>query len=311
MLNPIVLSFGNEGVVLKLKKKFRRLLSKLWHLKAVQLFVPSKIYCALEYKRHFGKKLNIKNPKTFNEKIQWLKLNDHNALYPKLVDKYEVRKYVREKLGEQYLIKLIGIYNCVEDIPFNSLPKEYVLKCTHDSGTVVINNSLCTITEDEIRKLLNKALRKNYYYEHREWPYKRVKPRVICETYMVDESNSELKDYKIHCFGGVPKLIQVDFGRFTNHRRNLYDTQWNFIDASILYPNDKTTLIKKPDNLAEILEVSSVLSQPFAYVRVDLYIVENRIFFGELTFHHGAGYEKFTPHELEVQMGEWLMLPKK
>lgn len=272
-------------------------------------WLPDSIYLKIMYRCIRHKRLNLKNPKTFNEKIQWLKLYDHNPLYTKLVDKYEVRQYVETKIGKQYLVPLIGVYNRVEDILFHELPDQYVLKCTHDSGTVIIKNKACQLTEDEIKKKLKKALKRKYYYEHREWPYKNVRPRIICEEYLVDESGFELKDYKIHCFEGKPRLIQVDFGRFTNHRRNLYDTDWKYIEASILYPNDPKTVINKPANLDKMLEVASVLSSPFSYVRVDLYVIKNNIFFGELTFHHGAGYEEFKPTELEIQMGEWLKLP--
>lgn len=287
----------------------KKCISKIWHLKAIQFFIPARIYCSVEYRRRLKRRLNIRNPRYFNEKIQWLKLYDHNPIYSRLVDKYEVRQYVKDIMGEKYLIPLIGVYNRIEEIPFDKLPEKYVLKCTHDSGTVIIQNETCCLTEKEIKQKLKKALQRNYYYEHREWPYKYVKPRIICEKYMVDESGYELKDYKIHCFNGKPKLIQVDFGRFTNnHRRNLYDTEWNFINASILYPNDPSIAIKKPDKLNEMLKVASILANSFPYVRVDLYVVNDRIYFGELTFHHGAGYEKFIPEELELQMGDWIDL---
>lgn len=286
-----------------------RIVSKIWHLPLVQFFIPAKFYCSIEYWRRLDRKLNLKNPRTFNEKIQWLKLYDHNPIYPKLVDKYEVRQYVKDMIGEKYLVPLIGIYNTVEEIPFQELPKEYVLKCTHDSGTAIIKNELCQLTVEDIKQLLKKGLKRKYYYEHREWPYKFIKPRIICEKYLVDESGYELKDYKIHCFNGEPKLIQVDFGRFSIHRRNLYDMQWNFIDASIMYPNDPSTEIKRPHKLQEMLEIASVLSYSFPYVRVDLYVVNDRIYFGELTFHHGAGYEKITPESYNLLMGSWLKLP--
>lgn len=292
-----------------MKISIYRILSMIWHLPIVQFFVPAKLYCAFEYRHHLNRKLNLKSPRTFNEKIQWLKLYDHNPIYPRLVDKYEVRQYVRDMVGEKYLVPLIGMYNTVEKIPFDELPAEYVLKCTHDSGIAIIKNKSCKLSVEEIKQLLKKGLKRKYYYEHREWPYKFIKPRIICEKYLVDESGFELKDYKIHCFNGHPKLIQVDFGRFTNHRRNLYDTEWNYIDASILYPNDPSTEIKRPDKLQEMLEIASVLSNSFPYVRVDLYVIKDQIYFGELTFHHGAGYEKFRPEELELQMGGWIRIP--
>ena len=293
-------------------KKFLRIFALyVFRLPLVRDIIPDIFVLKLVYFQNTGKKLNLSNPVTFNDKVQWLKLYDRNPMYTRLVDKYEVRGYITETIGQQYLIPLIGVYNRVDDIPFSELPDQYVLKCTHDSGTAIVKNLDCTLTENEIKEKLRKSLKRNYYYEQREWPYKFVKPRIICEKYMVDESNVELKDYKIHCFYGKPKLIQVDFGRFTNHHRNLYDTEWNYIHASILYPNDPDIRIKKPSKLGRMLDLASTLSNSFPYVRVDLYVIKDEIYFGELTFYHGGGYEDFNPEELEIQMGEWIKLPQK
>ncbi|WP_027631122.1 ATP-grasp fold amidoligase family protein [Ruminiclostridium cellobioparum] len=271
--------------------------------------IPDKLYLKIKYNLLVGKELNLDNPQTFNEKLQWLKLYDRKHEYTKMVDKFEVRKYITETVGEEYLIPLLGVYDNYDEIDFDALPNQFVLKPNHTSGNVYICKDKSKINFKELKKEVNMWLKREYYWFHREWPYKNIKPRIICEKYMVDESNIELKDYKIHCFGGMPKLIQVDFGRFTNHRRNLFDIKWNYIDASILYPNDPDTIIERPTNLDKVIEIASVLSKHFPYVRVDIYLVKAKIYFGELTFHHGAGYEQFKPSELELQMGRWLKLP--
>ncbi len=283
-------------------------LSIILNLRLFRL-LPDKIYLKIKYKLVIGKKLNLQHPITFNEKIQWLKLYDRNPIYTKLVDKYEVRKYIEDVIGEEYLIPMIGFYDSFREIDFNALPNQFVIKPNHTSGNVFICKDKSKINLNKLKKEVNRWLKRRYFWIHREWPYKNVKPKLVCEKYMVDESNVELKDYKIHCFDGVPKMIQVDFGRFSNHRRNLYDIEWNYIDASILYPQDPNTEIKKPTNLGKMIEISSILSKSFPYVRVDLYVIESNIYFGELTFHHGAGYEKFTPNDLGNKMGDWIKLP--
>jgi hypothetical protein len=288
----------------------RYLLLLIIETKLGRLF-PDEKYLKIKYFLRVGKKLDLHNPKTFNEKIQWLKLYDRNPLYTKLVDKYAVRDYVEKTIGMEYLISLLGVYNNFSNIDFSSLPDQFVLKPNHTSGDVFICKDKSKINFKELKRDVDQWLKKNYFWLHREWPYKNVIPNIICEKYMVDESNIELKDYKIHCFNGIPRLIQVDFGRFSNHRRNLYTSDWNYIEASILYPNDPNTIIEKPENLDQLLDIAKNLSNPFPYVRVDLYLVKAKIYFGELTFHHGAGYEKFTPHELENKMGEWIKLPIK
>lgn len=258
-----------------------------------------------------GEKLNLEDPRTFNEKIQWLKLHDRRDIYTVLVDKYAVKEYVTQKIGEEYIIPTLGVWDKFDDIIFDDLPNEFVLKCTHDSGGVVICKDKFNLNIHQARKKLSRSLRRNYFYDSREWPYKNVIPRIIAEKYIVDESGMELKDYKIFCFDGKPKLIQVDFDRFHWHRRNLYTTDWKYIEASIKYPNDPSVQIPCPKRLDKMLEIAETLSMGIPHVRVDLYSVNEKIYFGELTLHHGSGMEKFDPKSLEVQMGDWIILPKK
>ncbi|MBO4946162.1 MAG: glycosyl transferase, partial [Lachnospiraceae bacterium] len=246
----------------------------------------------------------------FNEKIQWLKLYDHNPIYPQLIDKYIVKKFVAEKIGEEYVIPNLGVWSSFDEIDFDKLPDQFVLKCTHDSGGVVIVKDKGSLDISEAKKKLEKSLQRNYYYSGREWGYKNIKPRIIGEMYLEDKEYMVPNDYKIFNFDGKARLIQVDFDRFVNHRRNLYDTDWNYIDASIQYPKDPNTVIKKPEQLNVMLELSEKLSAGFPHVRTDFYVVNDRIYFGEMTFWHGSGFEKFEPEQLGITMGEWLKLPR-
>lgn len=272
-------------------------------------WMPDKLYLMLVFFGNTGRKLNLQNPITYNEKLQWLKLYDRNPLYTNLVDKYEVRTFISEKIGNEYLIPVIGVYNSAEEINWESLPDKFVLKCTHGSGTNIICLDKSKLNIDLAKEKLNKWMKKSWYWYGREWPYKNVTPRIICEKYMVDESGKELKDYKVFCFNGSPKIIQVDFNRFKGHKRNLYDTDWNYIHASIQEPTDPNTVIKKPEKLDKMLELARLLSKDFAHVRVDFYSINDRIYFGEMTFYHGAGFQKFTPESLGVKMGNWIKLP--
>ncbi|CAK8582478.1 ATP-grasp fold amidoligase family protein [Priestia megaterium] len=273
--------------------------------------IPDAQFLNLKYKSIVKKKLNLKEPKSFNEKIQWLKLYDRKPEYTELVDKYEVRKYIAEKIGEGYLIPLLGVYDTFDEIDFNSLPSQFVLKPNHTSGDVYICRDKSKIDYVELKKEVTMWLKRRYYWVHREWPYKNIKPRIVCEKYMVDESGSDLKDYKVFCFNGEPKMIQVDYNRFVDHKRNLYDPEWNYISASIHYPTDPRIKIKKPKRLEDILELAKVLARDYPHVRVDFYSINDQVYFGEMTFYHGSGYEKFIPESLGLDLGELIKLPSK
>ena len=229
----------------------------MWITDIVVRSIPDSVYLKYMYRRIMGKKLDLKNPKTFNEKLQWLKLYDRKPEYTKMVDKYEVRKYIKEKIGEEYLIPLAGgPWDQFDDIDFSKLPDQFVLKCTHDSGSVVICRDKNDFDIGAIRKKFNRALKGNFFYGGREWPYKNVKPRIIAEQYMADESGVELKDYKIFNFNGVPRIIQVDYDRFVRHKRNLYNTDWQYMDFAIKYETDSNITINKPANLEEMLRMA-------------------------------------------------------
>ncbi|MDC7230564.1 MAG: ATP-grasp fold amidoligase family protein [Sphaerochaetaceae bacterium] len=273
-----------------------------------QLF-SDKHYLSIKYRLNFGNKLNLKAPITYNEKLQWLKLHDRKEIYSTLVDKYAVREYVKSTIGEKYLIPLIGVYKNADEIDVELLPKSFVLKCTHDSGSVFICKDKADTNLKDIKFRLNRALKKSHYLRTREIPYRFVEPQIICEKYMVDESGYELKDYKVFCFNGVPKAIQVDFDRFSDHKRNIYDTNWNFLPVSIKYPNDPKTEIPKPATLDVMLRLASKLSSGLPHARIDFYSIHDSVYFGEITLYHGSGMEEFIPNSYNYIFGSWLTLP--
>ncbi|AAS44288.1 MULTISPECIES: ATP-grasp fold amidoligase family protein [Bacillus] len=271
--------------------------------------IPDKTYLEIKYKLTTGKKLDFENPKTFNEKLQWLKLHNRNPEYTTMVDKFEVRKYIADKIGEEYLIPLIGVYDSFEEIDFEVLPNQFVLKPNHTSGNVYICKDKSKINYKELKKEINMWLKRKYYWMHREWPYKNVKPKIVCEKYMVDESGTELKDYKMYCFNGETKIIQVDYDRFNGHKRNLYNSKWEYVPTSIKYPSNPDIIIKKPNKLKEMLELANILSKGHPYVRVDFYSINEKLYFGEITFYPEAGYGKFDPVDLDIEMGNLIKLP--
>jgi hypothetical protein len=268
------------------------------------------MYLKMQYRLRCKKTLNLKQPKTFNEKIQWLKLYDRKPEYTRMVDKYEVRRYISDTIGEEYLIPLLGIWDKPDDIDFGKLPDRFVLKCSHDSGSVVICKNKNKFDITGAKKKLDGFLKRKYYYHGREYPYKNIKGRIIAEKYMVDESGVELKDYKLQCFNGEPKIIQVDFDRFSEkHKRNFYSLDWVYQPFSLLYPTYPEKIIPKPQSLGLMLSLAKELSQGIPYVRVDFYSIEKKIYFGELTFYHGSGYEKFDPPEWDSILGSWINTP--
>lgn len=271
-------------------------------------FVPDKLFLQICYKYYLNEKLNLNHPRSFNEKLQWLKLYDRKPEYTKMVDKYGAKEYVANIVGNDYIIPTLAVYNSVEEINFEALPYQFVLKCTHDSGGVVVCKDKLKLDKQNAIKLLGDGLKKNFYYQNREWPYKNVIPRIIAEQYMVDESGEELKDYKFFCFDGEPKIVQVDYDRFDNHKRNLYDLEWNRLPFTLEFPTDWNHEIAKPVALGEMIDVARQLSKGIPHVRVDLYHINGKVYFGELTFYHGSGFEKFTPEEWNYTLGEWIKI---
>lgn len=273
--------------------------------------VTDEFYLKIFFKAYQGKKLNIDKPITFNEKLQWLKLYDRNPQYTMLSDKYCVREYIKKTIGEEYLIPLLGVWDNAKDIDFTTLPNEFVLKCNHDSGSVIICHNKEKLNIDKTITTLNKSLHKQYFWKSREYNYKNIKPRILAEKLMVDLESNELRDYKYFCFNGEPIFVQVDIGRFSNHIRNFYDMEWNFIQVSYGCRNDENVIIKKPKQHDQMIYLAKILSKGRPHVRVDFYVVNEKVFFGELTFHHGGGAMIVEPKEYDYIWGEYLKLPLK
>lgn len=279
-------------------------------IKKLLKLLPDYIFLQIKYRYKFNKKLDLKKPQTFNEKLQWLKLYDRNPEYTKMVDKYEAKKYVANIIGEEYIIPTLGVYDKFEDINFATLPNQFVIKCTHDSGGLIICKDKTKLNIKEARKKINKSLKRNYFYTGREWPYKNVKPRIIAEQYMVDESGTELKDYKFFCFNGEPKLLFVAKDRPYATKFNYYDMDFKKLPFKQHYKNFND-YIEKPKGFEKMIELSRKLSKDIPHVRVDFYDINGKVYFGELTFYHLSGFEKFEPNEWDKKLGDMLELPRE
>lgn len=274
--------------------------------------IPDKIFLEYQFYKRMKRKLNLKNPKTFNEKLQWLKLYDRKPEYTKMVDKYEAKEYVTNIIGKEYIIPTLGIYNKFEDINFERLPNQFVLKCTHDSGGLIICKDKTKLEINEAKNKINESLKKNYYYSGREWPYKNVKPRIIAEKYMSNELDEELKDYKFFCFNGIVQTILVCSNRNGNFKNtNFYDINWKLQPFTREKHKNSSKQIKKPKNLDEMLKIAEKLSKDIPFVRVDLYEINGKTYFGELTFYPSSGFEGFEPEEYDKKLGDMLKLPTK
>ena len=275
-------------------------------------FLPDKIYIKIKYKLSTGKKLDLINPLTFNEKLQWLKLYDRKKVYSKMVDKYEVKKYVVDIIGKEYIIPTIGIYDSFDEIDFDKLPNQFVIKCTHDSGGIIIVKDKTELDIELARKKIKKFLKRKYYYVHREWIYKNVKPRIIIEKYMEDKKTNELRDYKFFCFNGKVKCFKIDFNRSTIHQANYYDEKGVLLNfGEKVCPPDFNANLQLPKNLKKMIEFAEELSKNNSFLRVDFYEMDEKIYFGELTFFPAAGFGKFIPENWDNKLGSWLELPKR
>jgi len=273
--------------------------------------IPDKEFLEICFPAWLGYPLNLDNPKTFNEKIQWLKLYAREDYYTRIVDKYEAKLIVADKIGSKYVIPNLGVWEGVNELDLKNLPQQFVLKCNHNSGTgMCICRDKNSLDIQKVRAELQRGMKQDYYITGREWPYKNVPRKIIAEKLMVDESGTELKDYKIFCFNGEPAYIQVDFGRFTKHERNLYSTDWRYMGFASLYPTNENYIIPKPVCLGEMLDVAKTLSKGTPFMRVDLYVIGKDIYFGEMTLFHGSGFERWTPFEWDEKLGEMLTLPE-
>lgn len=275
-------------------------------------WMPDKLYLKLCYKCKLGKNLNLKNPQSFNEKLQWLKLYDRRPEYIAMVDKYAVKDYVASIIGAEYIIPTLGVWDRFEDIDFDSLPNQFVLKCTHDSGGLVICKDKTEFNIKEAQKKLNRHLKKNYFYSCREWPYKNVKPRIIAEEYLHDSSKIVPEDYKIYCFAGKPEYIVVFHNRFNDKEHlseTVYNTDWEKQEISLDDHFEISDIVEeKPECLDLMLEFAAKLSSGIPQSRIDFYIVNNQLKFGEITLYTASGTQPMIPRELDDELGKLIKL---
>lgn len=280
--------------------------------------ISDERYLKLRYKYILGYKLSLNPPRTFNEKLQWLKLHDRKAIYTTMVDKYAAKEFVASRIGEKHIIPTYGVWNRFDEINFDELPNQFVLKCTHDSGGLVICTSKEQFDMRAAQAKLEKALRHRYYYQGREWPYKDVPPRILAEQYVQDntekgnDAHQGLTDYKFYCFKGIPRYLYVSRGLDDHPTAHIsfLNLDWSFapFGRSDFKPFDE--LPAKPKSLDEMIEIAKKLSAGTPFLRVDLYEVDGRVFFSELTFSPCGGMMPFDPQEYDLVLGNMLELPK-
>ena len=301
-----------------IKKAFHYLIHNRSILKAVifermaMLYKSDEKYIKKIFKLRVGMELNLDNPRTFNEKIQWLKLYDRKPEYTQMVDKYAVKEYVANIIGEEYIIPTLGVWDNVEDIDFDKLPNQFVLKCTHDSGGIVICSDKTKLNLKAAKAKLIRGLKKNFYVQSREWPYKNVKPRIIAEKFVEAVGHSDLPDYKFYCFNGEPIYCQVIRDRNTKETIDFYDMEWNhmpFVGLNPIAENGATPVVR-PLKLDDMITVCQKLSKGIPFSRIDLYVVNEKVYFGEITFFPASGMGEFRPKEWNYTFGSWIKLPK-
>lgn len=267
-------------------------------------FLPDKVYLQIYYFAQFKKFINFKHPKTYNEKLNWLKIYDRNPEYTKMVDKYEAKKYAASTIGEEYIVPTIGVWDKFDDINFDKLPNQFVLKCTHDSEGLVIVKDKSKLNIREAREKINEAMKYNFFYIGREYPYKDIRPRIIAEPYMEDKKYHELRDYKFFCFDGEPKAMFVATDRSIGETKfDYYDINFNHLDIVQHYPNSKEK-IEKPINFEKMIELSKELSKGLKHVRIDFYEVNGKLYFGEITFYHFSGLQPFENIDWDYKFGD-------
>lgn len=293
------------------------------------LIKDDRSYLRILYRLKMGEKLDLEHPKTFQEKLQWLKLYNRRPEYTKMVDKYEAKKYVASIIGEEHIIPTYGVWDNFDEIDFSKLPDKFVLKCTHDSGRVIICKDKTTFDIGYARKRINKALRTNYFLRGREWPYKNVKPRIIAEAFMEEKDqsillkdfevysgnsvkpemtgNEELTDYKFFCFDGEPFMMYVSHDRAENPTTDFFDMNYQRLPIRMKDPNSEE-LPEKPAEFDEMKELARKLSEGHPHLRVDFYVINHQIYFGELTFYHNMGFTKVKPEEWNSKLGDMITI---
>lgn len=278
----------------------------------VSKLLSDKTYIKLMYYYHIGNIPKLNNPVTFNEKLQWLKLNDRKTEYIIMADKIKAKEYVASIIGEKHIIPTLQVWKTVDDIELSSLPDRFVLKTNHDSKGVIVCQDKSTFDLGNAKQLLDRHLKTNGYWYGREWPYKYIKPMVFAEEYLENEDR-ELTDYKVHCFNGEPRVILVCTGRFKDGLLNedFFSEKWEHLNVTRPGHPMSGKTVKKPKQLSTLLELSKQLSNNIPFLRVDFYIANDNVFFGELTFFPASGFERFVPESYDKLFGDWIKLPKK
>ena len=277
-------------------------------------FLPNKMYLQLFYFCTTGQFINFRNPKGFCEKQQWLKVHDQCGEYSKLVDKLAVREHIDAVLGEGHLFPLLGKWERFEDIDFDSLPDQFVIKCNHDSGSTKVISSKAELTPEklaEMKRFYTKRLKRDFFFAGREYPYKGIRPYMIVEKLMIDEKQPEksIEDYKFFCFNGEPRVMFIATDRRTDCRFDFFDMDFQHLDIVNIHPNSDKP-IPKPAMFEEMKEIAATLSKGMRFVRIDLYELNGNIYFGEYTFFHGGGFRLCEPPEWERKLGDWIELPE-
>lgn len=273
---------------------------------------PDTLFLKIQYRCMTGNSLDLKAPRTYTQKLQWLKLYDRNPLYTIMVDKYRAKEYVSNCIGSEYVVPLLGVWDSPEEIEWDKLPKQFVLKTNHDCGGLIICKDKSKFDKEAAKEKLRRSLKNSYWLSGREWPYKDMPRKIIAEKY-IEDSTGGLVDYKVMCFNGKPRLIQVHLGRYTNnHTQDFYDIKWNKTNITQgSYGETSDIYTERPICLDEMLKLSEVLSANIPHVRVDWYIVDNHLYLGELTFFDASGFDMFDSNNDEEMLGSWIKLPEK
>ncbi len=297
----------------KIKRKIIKTYQKYFTIQHPETYILSdKSFIKKIYKEKMGKEINLSDPKTFCEKQNWLKLYDRKPIYTVMVDKYLAREFVAERIGEDYLVPLLGVWDSADDIDFSLLPDKFVLKCNHNSDVTICTDKSSLDTE-KVRKKLNEQLKIDYYTHKREWAYKNVPRKIICEKFMENTNGENLVDYKLFCFNGIPKFVMVNSNRFGKEgvKVDMYDMQWKHMEMQDGHYPNAGDIFAKPACFDEMCKLAEILSKDTSSLRVDFNYWDNKLYFGELTFFHSAGLESFMPEKWDKILGEWVTLPKK
>ncbi len=280
--------------------------------KGLSRMIPDRLYLMLRYRARLGCWPNLKNPQLYTEKVQWLKLHDRKPEYSRMVDKYEAKRYIADRVGEQHIIPTYGVWDHFDEIDFDLLPERFVLKCTHNSGDVIVCLDKSKLDIEDARERLERNLKENYFWHSREWQYKNVKPRIIAEEYLYDPKypNDSIMDYKFLCFNGEPKLLYYAEENTDDPYSDIYDMDFKKLDMQFPEPNSPI-IAEKPDKFEEMKNIARTLSKGLAHLRVDFYYVNDRLYVGELTFYHCAGMPEIKPAHWNKTLGDWITLPDK